>query len=79
VAAIASREFPPLSAGASRLPILILAAAGDRSAADAAQAYADSLLQQGLPVRLVSLDERGEKLTGDDQRLTVEFLREILR
>jgi pimeloyl-ACP methyl ester carboxylesterase len=79
VAAVASREFPPLSAGASRLPILILAATGDRSAAEAAQTFADSLMQQGLPVRLVSLDERGEKLTGDDQRLTVEFLREILR
>jgi poly(3-hydroxybutyrate) depolymerase len=79
VAAIASREFPPLSAGASRLPILILTATGDRSAAEAAQAFADNLMQQGLPVRLVSLDERGEKLTVDDLRLTVEFLREILR
>jgi poly(3-hydroxybutyrate) depolymerase len=79
VAAIASREFPPLSPGASRLPILILAATRDGSATDAAQAFADSLILQGLPVRLVSLDERGEKLTSDDLRLTVEFLREILR
>ena len=79
VAAVASREFPPLTAEASRLPILILAANGDPDAAAAAQAFADGLTQQGLPVRLVSIDERGEKLSGDDLRLTVEFLREVLR
>lgn len=78
-AAIASREFPVLSAGAASLPILILSPSGDPQAAEAAQTFASALVQQGRPVRLVSLDERGDRLTSDDLRLTVEFLREVMR
>ncbi len=79
VAAIASREFPPLSAGAARVPVLILAPSGDRTASDAAQAFVDLTIPQGFAIRLVMLDEKGDRLTRDAGRVTTEFLTEILR
>jgi poly(3-hydroxybutyrate) depolymerase len=79
VAAIASQEFPPLSAGAARMPVLILAPSGERTASDAAQAFVDQMVPQGFAVRLVMLDEDGERLTRDAGRVTSDFLSGILR
>ena len=79
VAAIANREFPPLSVGAARFPVLILAPSGDRAASDAAQAFVDQMIPQGFAVRLVMLDEDGDRLTRDAGRVTADFLTEILR
>ncbi len=79
VAAIANREFPPLSVGAARVPVLILAPSGDRTSADAAQAFVDQTIPQGFAVRLVMLDEDGDRLTRDAGRVTADFLTEILR
>lgn len=79
VAAIDSREFPPLAPGAGQLPILVLSASGDPIGTEAAQTFVDGLMQQGGAIRLVTLDEQGDKLTSNDARLTVEFLRQILR
>jgi poly(3-hydroxybutyrate) depolymerase len=79
VAAVASSEFPSLTARGAQLPILVLAASEDRTGTEAAQSFVDGLMQQGGAVRLVTLDERGDRLTPDDTRLTVEFLGEILR
>jgi pimeloyl-ACP methyl ester carboxylesterase len=79
VAAIASREFPPLSVGAARVPVLILAPSGERTASDAAQAFVDQMVPQGFAIRLVMLDENGDRLTRDAGRVTVDFLTEILR
>lgn len=79
VAAISGQEFPPLSAGAVRMPVLILAHSGDRVASDAAQAYVDQMLPQGFAIRLVILDSKGDRLTRDAGRVTAQFLTEILR
>lgn len=79
VAAIASQEFPPLSAAAAGMPVLILAPSGERAAAEAAQVYVDQMLTQGFAMRLVMLDENGDRLTRDAGRVTAEFLTEILR
>ena len=79
VAAIANREFPTVSAEASRVPILILAPSGESTAADAAQAFVDQMIPQGFAVRLVMLDEDGDRLTRDAGRVTADFLTEILR
>ena len=79
VAAVASREFPSLTERGAQLPILILAASEDRAGTEAAQSFVDGLVQQGRTVRLVTLDEPGDRLTSDASRLTVEFLGEILR
>jgi pimeloyl-ACP methyl ester carboxylesterase len=79
VAAIANREFPSLSVGAARVPVLILAPSGDRTASDAAQAFVDQMIPQGIAVRLVRLDEDGDRLTRDAGRMTADFLTEILR
>jgi poly(3-hydroxybutyrate) depolymerase len=79
VAAISAREFPPLSAGAVRLPVLILSHSGDRVASDAAQAYVDQMLPQGFAIRLVTLNSRGDQLTRDAGRVTAQFLTEVRR
>ena len=79
VAAVASSEFPSLTARGAQLPILVLAASEDRIGTEAAQSFVDGLMLKGGAVRLVTLDERGDRLTSDDTRLTVEFLGEILR
>lgn len=76
--AIAAQDFPPLTSAAS-MPVLILTGSGDRAASDAAQAYVDQMTSLGVAIRLVVLDERGDRLTGDAGRLTSDFLAEILR
>jgi poly(3-hydroxybutyrate) depolymerase len=77
VVAIASQEFPTLSS-AARMPVLILAPSGNRAASDAAQAYDEAMTSQGLTIRLVMLDGKGDRLTADAGRLTAEFLAETL-
>jgi hypothetical protein len=61
------------------MPVLILTGTGDRAASDAARAYVDQMASLGVAIRLVELDERGDRLTGDAGRLTSDFLAEILR
>jgi pimeloyl-ACP methyl ester carboxylesterase len=77
VVAIASQEFPALSS-AARMPVLILAPSGNRAASDAAQAYDEEMTSQGFAIRLVMLDEKGNRLTEDAGRLTAQFLAETL-
>jgi poly(3-hydroxybutyrate) depolymerase len=78
VVAIASRDFPPLSA-AARMPVLILAPSGNRASLEAARAYVSEMTSVGVGIRLVELEERGDRLTSDSGRLTAEFLAEALR
>jgi len=78
VVAVASEEFPALPASA-QMPVLILSPSGNRAASEAAQAYVDQMVGQGLAIRLVVLDENGDRLTRDAGRLTGEFLAETLR
>jgi predicted esterase len=76
--AIASEEFPPLR-GLAGMPVLILAASGNRAATDNARAYVDQMFSQGWAIRLVMLNENGDRLSSDAGRLTEEFLAEALR
>jgi pimeloyl-ACP methyl ester carboxylesterase len=78
VVAIASEEFPALT-GAALMPVLILTPSGNRTATEAARAYAEQMAAQGVAIRLVELDENGNRLTGDAGRMTSEFLAETLR
>ena len=78
VVAIANEEFPALP-GSARMPVLILTPSGNRTASEAAQAYVDQMVPLGLAIRLVVLDEKGNRLSGDAGRLTGEFLAETLR
>ena len=78
VAAIDSEELPALT-GAAQMPVLILAHSGNRTASEAAQAYVDQMVSWGVAIRLVELDESGDRLTKDDGRLTSEFLAQTLR
>jgi pimeloyl-ACP methyl ester carboxylesterase len=77
VVAIASSEFPPL-ATSTRMPVLILTPSGNRAATESAQAYVDQMFARGLAIRLVTLDESGNRLTSDAGRLTAEFLDETV-
>jgi pimeloyl-ACP methyl ester carboxylesterase len=78
VVAIASEEFPAFT-GSARMPVLILTPSGNRTASEAAQAYVDQMVPLGLTIRLVVLEEKGNKLTRDAGRITGEFLAETLR
>ncbi len=78
VAAIGSDEFPALTS-AAQMPVLILTHSGNRTASEAAQAYVDQMVSWGVAIRLVELDESGDRLTRDDGRLTSEFLAQTLR
>jgi poly(3-hydroxybutyrate) depolymerase len=78
VVAIGNEEFPALT-GSARMPVLILTPSGNRTASEAAQAYVDQMAPLGLTIRLVVLEEKGDKLTRDAGRMTGEFLAETLR
>lgn len=78
VVAIASPDFPPLT-NEAQMPVLLLAPSGNRPAMDAASRYVDQMLSLGVAIRLVELDERGDRLTSDTGRLTAEFLGNALQ